>query len=117
MKTLFYVLPGLAVIALAYWAYSENYATQQSLREVERLQAQIGRAHSDLTILRAEWAYLNRPERLRDLAEINFDRLGLLPLAPQQFADAAQIPYRGDSLGAPLDLDGVATVDSLGALQ
>jgi hypothetical protein len=87
------ILAACAVIALGYWAYHQTVQTQQVVREVERLQRAIGAEHERLSILRAEWAYLNRPDRLRDLADINFDRLGLLPLEPQQFGEAVQIPY------------------------
>jgi hypothetical protein len=87
------VLAAIAVIALGYWAYHQTVMTQQALREVERLQRAIGSERERLSILRAEWAYLNRPDRLRDLADLNFDRLGLMPLSPDQFGLAVQIPY------------------------
>ena len=93
MRTLFYMLTSLAVIGLAFWAYRENYATQQALAETEELRTEIRAAHARLAVLRAEWAYLNRPDRLRDLADINFDSLGLLPLAPEQFGRLDQVPY------------------------
>ena len=80
MRAFLYILTSLAVIGLAFWAYRENYATQQALSETEKLRDGIRSAHSRLAVLRAEWAYQNRPDRLRDLAVINFDRLGLLPL-------------------------------------
>jgi hypothetical protein len=87
------VLSLLAVIALGYWAYHQTIQTQQAERRVDRLQYQIGAERERLSILRAEWAYLNRPDRLRELADFNFERLQLLPLAPEQFGRAAQIPY------------------------
>lgn len=93
MRGFLYVISALAVVALAFWAYQQNYATQQALRDVRTLQADIATQRSRLTVLRAEWAYLNRPERLRDLAEINFDRLGLLPLQPEQFGVIDQVAY------------------------
>jgi hypothetical protein len=81
------------VMGLAYWAYNENYTTQASLKEVRTLHRQMGAAHERLNVLEAEWAYLNRPDRLRDLAELNFDRLGLLPLMPDAFGRIEQVPY------------------------
>lgn len=93
MKSLLYVLSSLAVIGLAFWAYRENYETQHVLNRAERLQHQIGEARSRLAVLRAEWAYLNRPDRLRDLAEINFGALTLLPLRPDQFGRIDQVSF------------------------
>ena len=93
MRAILYVLTSLAVIGIAFWAYRENYATQQSLSEADKLHANIRAAHSRLAVLRAEWAYQNRPDRLRDLAELNFERLGLLPLHPDQFGQVDQVTY------------------------
>ena len=93
MRGLFYVLAALAVMGLAFWAYQENYKTQSAIADVRDLHAQIGSAHERLSMLRAEWAYLNRPDRLADLADLNFDRLGLLPLMPDAFGAVDQIIY------------------------
>ncbi len=93
MRGLTTALAALAVIGLGYWAYHQTILTQQALREVDHLQRSIGIERERLSVLRAEWAYLNRPDRLRDLADLNFDRLGLMPLGPEQFGDAALIPF------------------------
>ena len=104
MRTCLYILTMLSVIALAFWAYRENYATQTALSDVRDLRMEIRSAHARLSVLNAEWAYLNRPDRLRDLAEINFDRLGLLPFRPEQFGAATQVSYPPDPIVEGLDL-------------
>ncbi|SLN48490.1 cell division protein FtsL [Roseisalinus antarcticus] len=93
MRSMFYILSALTVIGLAFWAYRQNYQTQAAIAEVRQLHRDIGLAHERLGILRAEWAYLNRPDRLRDLTELNFDRLGLLPLMPEAFGRVDRINY------------------------
>ena len=93
MRSLFVVLTAVAVIALAFWAYRENYETQAAQAEAQQLQREIAGARQRLRVLNAEWAYLNRPQRLRDLAELNFDKLGLLPLRPDQFGRIDQVAF------------------------
>lgn len=93
MRAVLYIFTMCMVIGLAFWAYRENYATQHALSETDKLRKEIRVAHSRLAVLRAEWAYQNRPDRLRDLAELNFERLGLLPLRPAQFGHVDQVEY------------------------
>jgi hypothetical protein len=93
MRGLLFVTTALAVMGLAFWAYQENYKTQEAIAEVRDLHRDIGAAHERLSILNAEWAYLNRPDRLSDLADLNFDRLGLLPLMPDAFGHVDQITF------------------------
>ncbi len=107
MRGMFYALGAVVVIALAYWAYNENYATQGALRRVETLQSEIGTSLETLGVLRAEWAYLNRPDRLRELADLNFETLRLMPLTPDHFGDVQQVafpPLVLDDLSEPVDL-------------
>lgn len=85
-----------AVIGLGYWAYAQNNDTKATIREVADLQRQIGAERERLEVLRDEWAYLTRPDRLRDLATMDFERLQLMPMTPDQFADAHHIAYPQD---------------------
>lgn len=91
MKGFLFVIAALAVMGLGFWAYQENYKTQAALREVRALHASIGAAHARVRMLNAEWAYLNRPDRLRDLVDLNFDRLGLMALRPEAFGRVDQV--------------------------
>ena len=93
MRPVLYIFSFLSVLGLAFWAYRENYATQRQLKEMAALQDEIAGLREEIGLQRAEWAYLNRPERLRELATLNFDRLGLLPMEPEQLGFSAQVSY------------------------
>ena len=93
MKTLAYLICCGLVISVAYWAYKENYRTQNSLRRVSTLQSEIAAEREAIAVLSAEWAYLNRPDRLRELVDLNFVDLPLLPLMPEHFADVELVAY------------------------
>lgn len=93
MRSLIYLATALCVMGLAFWAYRENYQTQSRQSEMRRLQTEIASLREGLGVLKAEWAYLNRPDRLRELANLNFQRLALMPLAPEQFGAVSQVAY------------------------
>ena len=93
MRSLLFILTSLVLIGLASWAYNENYLTQKLLKQSAQLQLEIVQSRARLRVLRAEWAYLNRPERLRDLAILNFDRLHLFPLSSDHFGRTDQVAY------------------------
>lgn len=113
MRTLIYLATALGVMGLAFWAYRVNYETQDRLGELRALNREIASLHEGLSVLNAEWAYLNRPDRLRELVNMNFARVPLLPLLPEQFGTAAQVSYplppeelapALDGVNAPIDV-------------
>ena len=94
MRPVLVLALALPVMALALWAYQENHRTQQALRELARVERAIEGRREALSVLDAEWAYLNRPERLRDLAQLNDESLRLVPLTAEAFARLDQVPAR-----------------------
>lgn len=82
-----------AIVIVATWAYRVNYDVQDALRRVTELRSQIAREREAISVQRAEWAYLNRPERLRELADLHFKTLQLMPLLPDHFAEPEAVSY------------------------
>lgn len=105
MRYLGYILAALVVVALAFWAYRENYRTQAEIQHMRRVQAEIAGLREKLGLLNAEWAWLNRPDRLRELVDLNFDRLQLIPLTPDHFITVPQIAYPAPRATPPDDAD------------
>lgn len=111
MRSALLILSFLVMLAAGFWAYRENYATKSALNRADALASEISRLTEAIAVQRAEWAYLNRPDRLAELAAANFDRLGLLPMLPEQFAETRLLPAPEE----PALLEGVTDVSTLSA--
>tara|TARA_B100000963_G_C22385473_1_gene562051 strand:- start:120 stop:488 length:369 start_codon:yes stop_codon:yes gene_type:complete len=96
MRGLIYTITFASLVSLAFWAYQENIKTKSAIAHTEKLQKEIGIARARLSMLRAEWAYLNRPDRLTELVDLNFARLQLVPLRASNFSEINEINFLDD---------------------
>lgn len=93
MRHAFYIPSVVVMLALAFVNHWQTSQTRQIAREVKTLKGDVSHMRDELNLLAAEWAYLNRPERLRALVEMHAERLGLEPLTHDRIGAVHQIPY------------------------
>ena len=85
---------GILLLAMLFiWNYSEINKTRNAKNRLAETQQNIAIETERVSVLRAEWAYLNRPERLRMLVDLNFDPLRLIPLRAMHFGEIEQIGF------------------------
>ncbi len=84
----------LTVFVCAVWAYQENIKTRASIKQLEDVERQIARETNRIEMLRAEWAYLNRPARLERLVAMIGGDPVLTPIADTRFGAISQIELR-----------------------
>lgn len=87
------VLTGL----MSYGLYNMKYEVRRLEAELAGLQHKIALDRDGLQVLRAEWAYLNRPERLQRLATRHLD---LVPLRAAQIGSLAELPLKSARLAS-----------------
>ena len=82
----------LALVALAsIGTFQLKYRVQAQEQELTRLDRQIQHDRDDIQVLHAEWAHLNDPNRLSDLARRHLD---LAPVAGVQIVKFDVLPQR-----------------------
>lgn len=79
----------VCVAVLAIGLYLVKYSVQDVQRDVAAVRADLAHEKESLHLLNAEWAYLNRPERLRALADRHLD---LVPLDSRAIGNVAVLP-------------------------
>lgn len=55
--------------AMAFLLYELKYETRQLEKKASGIQREMNRERQSIAILRAEWSYLTRPERIETLAD------------------------------------------------
>jgi hypothetical protein len=88
-------LSGLSVAMLAlvsFELYNGVHRVKAQAQELAALDAQIAREAEAIRVLKAEWTFLNQPDRLQDLARRH---LALSPTGASQIVVLTSLPIRG----------------------
>ena len=91
------------IAASAFGLYMVKYQVKAIQEELAETNQQIRDEQQALHVVKAEWAYMTRPERLNELAA---KHLVLVPMKGEQLADVEQLPKPGENIadaGAPED--------------
>ena len=99
-----------ALVVSAGWVYRIKFESTVQAERVSKLRGEIRRERDAIAVLRAEWAQLNRPDRLQGLAQrhltlkpvdtAQFDALDKLPERPRQLVP----PGTPDPIGAVIEI-------------
>jgi cell division protein FtsL len=76
------IVACIVAAGLAIGVYRAKMGAEESESRIDQLQEDVRTVQEDISVLKAEEAYLSRPERIGPLAR---DHLGLEPTSPGQF--------------------------------
>lgn len=93
IRTLNIVLTIACLFALA-GVYALKYSGAETAQAKEALETKIERQKGDLSLLQADWAYLNQPGHIGPLVKRHKDALDLAPISSKQFIPITAIPMR-----------------------
>lgn len=96
MNRIFFVFMMLAAVVAMAALFQVKHEVQQQERRLEALNEQILRDQETIHILKAEWSYLNDPQRLARLAERHLD---FKPMETAQVSRVAYLPPRPEDFG------------------
>lgn len=89
---------GVALLALiCFELYNGVSRVKAQERELAALKAQVVSEQEAIRVLKAEWSYLNQPERLQTLAR---EHLPLAPTGASQIVVLASLPLKNTPAGA-----------------
>ena len=104
---LLHIVVLAALVLAAADVYKIKYESTLQAERVAKLRGEIRREQDTIATLRAEWARLERPDRIQDLAQRH---LKLKPLDPRQLDALDRLPER------PAELVPPGTADPIGAV-
>ena len=101
VRVLLFSIVVISTFGLGSWAYKINYESRAASQRVKGLEKSILSAKKESKILKAEWAHLNNPDRLRKLVEYYFLELRLTPINPDDFISFYEIYWDKDIKKTP----------------
>jgi hypothetical protein len=81
-------------IGLLVWVYALKYSVEDVAAEKVNMQRQIERQTADLSLLKADWAFLNQPANVAPIVTRHLAELNLQPLSQDQFGNYDTLPMR-----------------------
>jgi hypothetical protein len=81
-------------IAALVGVYALKYSVEETAAEKAAVQRQIERQQADLSLLKADWAFLNQPANVAPIVTRHIAELNLQTLAQEQFGRFETLPMR-----------------------
>lgn len=93
LRRLNIVLAVVAALALV-GVYGQKHLAELTAGEIRRIEAAIAKQNADLSILKADWAYLNQPTQIQPIIDRHNEVLNLQIASARQFGSFDQLPMR-----------------------
>jgi len=93
IRTLNIILTFTSVAALV-GVYALKFSVEDTASAKTALERTIARQESDLSTLKADWAYLNQPSHIEPIVDRHLEALNLQPLKQSQIGSFDLIPMR-----------------------
>jgi len=93
IRTLNIILVMTSIVALV-GVYALKYSVEETATEKTAIQRQIERQQADLSLLKADWAFLNQPANVAPIVTRHIAELNLQTLAQEQFGRFDTLPMR-----------------------
>jgi hypothetical protein len=90
----FNIVMALTSVVALVGVYGLKYSVEETATGKSQLERAIDRQESDLSLLKADWAYLNQPSHVAPIVTRHAEALGLLPIVPAQFGGFDGLPMR-----------------------
>jgi hypothetical protein len=94
MKRTLIVSTALLLGGFVFGSYLLENKVEGMRRHLAALDAEFLQEQRNIQVLKAEWSFLNQPERLQELALRHLDRVELRPIVPAQVGRLDELPAR-----------------------
>lgn len=106
IRTVNILMLGTSLLGLV-GVYGLKYSVEETASEKARLERLIERQEGELSLLQADWAYLNQPAHVAPIVARHQAALGLEPVKQEQFGTLEGLPMR------PVEEPDTAALDAL----